>query len=200
MASCSARGARTSASSVTAWGRAARCCASGGSRRSAAISSGVAPRSKMLPLGGPPPCGGYLEARARTLVNQDYYAGGGEHRQYPPGQPPPYPYHPYYDVSLTYSRPWGAVTVGAQATAGRDVDGDTFSRFAAFVRYGGVARSRADDAGDGADDDGQSNSAGAHGAEWFVDAGVNANQVRTDPGPNQITNIDPITTSAVGFG
>jgi hypothetical protein len=160
------------------------------------FGDGVGARSQMLRLGWEPPFGGYLEARARTLVNQDYYAGGGEHRQYFPGQPPPYPYHQYYDLSLSYSRPWGGVTVGAQATAGRDVDGDSFTRFAAFVRYGGEARSREDDAGEaGSDDDAQSGANGTRGAEWFVDAGVNANQVRTDPGPP-----NPITKSAVGFG
>jgi hypothetical protein len=156
------------------------------------FNDGVGARSQMLRIGWEPPFGGYLEARARTLANQSYY--GGDSRQYTPGQPLPFPYYHYYDVSLTYSRPWNGVTVGAQATAGRDVDGDTFSRFAAFVRYGGGAGAREDDAGYGAGDDEQGDAPGALGAECFVDAGVSANQVRTDPGPP-----NPITTSAVGF-
>ena len=161
------------------------------------FGDGVGARSQMLRLGWEPPFGGYFEARARTLVNQDYYALGGEHRQYSPGQPPPFPYHQYYDLSLTYSRPWGGVTVGAQATAGRDVDGDSFTRLAAFVRYGGDSHSH-----DGPATDEEDGEAGPdhRGAEWFVDAGVSASQVRTDPGPDPITNINPITTSAVGFG
>ncbi|HYL01647.1 MAG TPA: capsule assembly Wzi family protein, partial [Steroidobacteraceae bacterium] len=164
------------------------------------FGDGVGARSQMLRLGWEPPFGGYLEARARTLVNQDYYAGGGEHRQYAPGQPPPYPYHQYYDVSLTYSRQWGGLTVGAEATAGRDVDGDSFTRFAAFLRYGGAARSGDDDAGYGADGDEPGDAPGVRGAEWFVDAGVGASQVRTDPGPPNTTSaVDPITTSAVSF-
>ena len=154
------------------------------------FNDGVGARSQMLRLGWQPPFGGYLEARARTLANQSYY--GGDSRQYAPGQPLPFPYYHYYDVSLTYSRPWSGVTVGALIDAGRDVDGDSFTRLAAFVRYGGDGSARADDAGYG--DDEQSDATGARGAEWFVDAGVNANRVRTDPGPPS-----PITTSAVDF-
>ncbi len=157
------------------------------------FNDGVGARSQMLRIGWEPPFGGYLEARARTLANQSYY--GGNSRQYSAGQPLPFPYYHFYDVSLTYSRPWGGVTVGAQATAGRDVDGDSFTRFAAFVRYGGEGRSRADDTGYGANDDGESNSTGARGAGWFVDAGVNANQVRVD-----LNGSAPITKSSVAFG
>jgi hypothetical protein len=155
------------------------------------FNDGVGALSQMLRIGWEPPFGGYLEARARTLANQSYY--GGDTRQYTTGEPSPFAYFHYYDVSLSYSRPWGGVTLGAQATAGRDVNGDSFTRFAAFVRYGGAARSRADDADESdAEDDGRSD--GARGAEWFIDAGVSASRVRTDPGPP-----NPITTSTVGF-
>lgn len=158
------------------------------------FGDGVGARSQMLRVGWEPPFGGYLEARARTLANQSYY--GGDSRQYAPGQPPPFPYYHYYDLSLTYSRPWNGVTVGAQATAGRDVDGDSFTRFSAFVRYGGEARSREDDTTYGAeDDDEHSDASGARSAEWFVDAGVNANQVRVD-----LDGSAPITKTSVGFG
>lgn len=154
------------------------------------FNDGVGARSQMLRIGWEPPFGGYLEARARTLANQGYY--GGDSRQYSPGQPLPFPYHHYYDLSLSYSRPWNGLTLGAQATAGRDVDGDSFTRLAAFVRYGGDAHSH-DDGATGEED----GDAGPDhpGAEWFVDAGVNASQVRTDPGPP-----NPINTSSVGFG
>jgi hypothetical protein len=155
------------------------------------FGDGVGARSQMLRLGWEPPFGGYLEARARTLVNQSYY--GGDSRQYTPGQPLPFPYYHYYDVSLTYSRPLNGVTVGAQATAGRDVDGASFTRLAAFLRYGGDARSRAEDAPE--EEDSDSTAPPTHGAELFVDAGVNANQVRVD-----LDGSAPITTSSVGFG
>ncbi len=157
------------------------------------FGSGVGARSQMLRVGWEPPFGGYLEARARTLANQNYTADGPQ-RQFVPGEPPPYPYFHYYDASLTYSHPWNGVTVGAQATVGRDVYGDSFTRFAAFVRYGGDARSRGDDSPPDDEDSAEAQS-NTHGAECFVDAGVNAHQVRTDPGPP-----NPITTSRVGFG
>jgi len=158
------------------------------------FGDGVGARSQMLRVGWEPPFGGYFEARARTLVNQNYYALGGEHRQYSPGQPPPFPYHQYYDVSLTYSRPWNGLTLGAQATAGRDVDGDSFTRLAAFVRYGGDARSRADESTPD-DEDGEEAKPDTHGAELFVDVGVEVNQVHVDPGPP-----NPTTTSPLGVG
>jgi hypothetical protein len=163
----------------------------GGDQRN--FGSGAGARSRMLRLGWEPPFGGYLEARARTLANQSYYAEG-EQRQFVPGEPSPYPYFHYYDASLSYSRPWNGVTVGAQATVGRDVYGDSFTRFAAFVRYGGDAGSRGDDApqDDGGSADAQSDT---HGADWFVDAGVNANQVRID-----LNGSAPITKTSVAFG
>ncbi|HEY2275845.1 MAG TPA: capsule assembly Wzi family protein [Steroidobacteraceae bacterium] len=152
------------------------------------FGDGVGARSHMLRIGWEPPFGGYLEARGRTLANQSYY--GGDSRQYTAGQPLPFPYYHYYDVSLTYSRPWGGVTLGAQATAGRDVDGDSFTRFAAFVRYGGDTRSRGDDSPPG-DEDSEDAQPDTHGAEWFVDAGVNANRVHLD-----LDGSAPITTSS----
>jgi hypothetical protein len=156
------------------------------------FGSGIGARSQMLRIGWEPPFGGYLEARARTLANQTYTAAGPQ-RQFVPGEPPPFPYFHYYDVSLTYSRPWGGVTVGAQATAGRDVGGDSFTRFAAFVRYGGEARSRGEDSAP--EDEDSDARPDTKGAEWFVDAGVNANQVRVD-----LDGSAAITTSSLGFG
>jgi hypothetical protein len=157
------------------------------------FNDGVGARSQMLRLGWEPPFGGYLEVRGRTLANQTYFAGNGEHRQYTPGQPLPFPYYHYYDVSLTYSRPLGGVTVGAQATAGRDVDGDSFTRFAAFVRYGGEAHARADDSPPD-DSDAEGTGTAARG-EWFIDAGANANQVRVD-----LDGSAPVTRTSVAFG
>ena len=154
------------------------------------FNDGVGARSQMLRVGWEPPFGGYLEVRARTLANQSYY--GGDSRQYTPGQPLPFPYYHYYDVSLRYSRPWGGVTVGAQATAGRDVDGDSFTRFAAFVRYGGDSHSHDDAA---TDEDDSEAGPDHHGAEWFVDAGVNANEVNID-----LNGALPTTTTSLAFG
>jgi hypothetical protein len=156
------------------------------------FGDGVGARSQMLRVGWEPPFGGYLEARARTLQNQTYY--GGDTRTFLP-TPGAFPYHHYYDFSLRYSHPWNGVVVGGEALGGRDVDGSGFSRFSAFVRYGGDARSRASDADADADEDYPAQDTDHHGAQVFVDAGVNANKVRTD-----LEKGVPITTSQLAYG
>jgi hypothetical protein len=158
------------------------------------FGDGVGARGQMLRIGWEPPFGGYLEVHARTLANQTYY--GGDMRQFSPGEPAPFPYFHYYDVSLRYSRPWNGLTVGGEALTGRDVYGQSFTRISGFLRYGGAARSRDDEAGD--DDSGEDPYGGAPGerhAELFVDAGVEVNKVRVDLGPP-----NPVTTSALGVG
>jgi hypothetical protein len=153
------------------------------------FNDGVGARSQMLRVGWEPPFGGYMEARVRTLQNQTYY--GGDNRTFVP-TPGAFPYHHYYDFTLRYSRPWNGVVVGAEALGGRDVDGNGFSRFSGFVRYGGDEHTRD---GRDADDDSPSNDADHHGAQVFVDAGVNANKVRTD-----LEKGIPITTSQLAYG
>jgi len=138
------------------------------------FGDGVGARSQMLRVGWEPPFGGYLEERVRTLANQTYY--GGDLRTYSPSIAP-FPYRRYYDFSVTYSRPWKGVTVGGEALGGRDVDGTSFARLSGFVRYGGDEHSR----GDGSlDEDSYSGAPEQHGAERFVEAGVNVNRVNTD--------------------
>ncbi|MGO9802196.1 MAG: capsule assembly Wzi family protein [Steroidobacteraceae bacterium] len=154
------------------------------------FGDGVGARSQMLRLGWEPPFGGYLQLRARTLANQSYY--GGDTRQYTPGEPLPFPYYHYYDLTLSYSRPWNGMTLGAEATAGRDVDGSSFTRLDAFIRYGGDTQSRDDEA---QDEDDAGHGLETHGSEWFVDAGVNASQVRVD-----LNGSLPVTTTSLGFG
>ncbi len=154
------------------------------------FGDGVGARSQMVRVGWEPPFGGYLEARARTLQNQTYY--GGDNRVFVP-TPGAFPYHHYYDFTLRYSHPWSGVVVGAEAAGGRDVDGSGFSRFSGFVRYGGDEHSR--DTGGYDDDDASAHDADHHGAQVFVDAGVNANKVRTD-----LDKGIPITTSQLAFG
>jgi hypothetical protein len=153
---------------------------------------GVGARSQMLRIGWEPPFGGYLEERVRTLANQSYY--GGDSRQYQPGQPAAYPYHHYYDFSVTYSRPWKGVTVGGEALAGRDVYGQSFSRLSGFVRYGGDQRTR-DDGAAAEEDDSDQETGNEHGGEIFVDAGIAAHQVHINLTPEipvtKSSNIDP---------
>jgi hypothetical protein len=154
------------------------------------FNDGVGARSQTLRVGWETPFGGYLEARARTLQNQTYY--GGDNRTYVP-TPGPFPYHHYYDFSLRYSRPWNGVVVGAEGLGGRDVYGNGFSRLSGFVRYGGDEHSR--DGADADDDAASSKDVDHHGAQVFVDAGANANKVRTD-----LEKGIPITTSPLAFG
>jgi Capsule assembly protein Wzi len=152
------------------------------------FGDGVGARTQMLRVGWEPPFGGYLEERVRTLANQSYY--GGDSRTYSP-TPPPYPYHRYYDFSVTYSRPWKDVTVGGQIFGGRDVDGQSFARLSAFVRYGGDEHTRDDGS---LDEDSYSGAPEQHGAERFVEAGINVNRVTTD-----LEQGIPITTSNWAF-
>jgi Capsule assembly protein Wzi len=152
------------------------------------FGDGVGARSQMLRIGWEPPFGGYLEEKIRTLANQTYY--GGDLRNYSPlvGA---FPYHRYYDVTVRYSRPWKDLTVGGEVFAGRDVDGKSFSRLSAFVRYGGDEHTRDDGS---LDEDSYSGGPGERRAERFVDVGMNVNKVRTDSGPGL-----PIVSSKVGF-
>jgi hypothetical protein len=156
---------------------------------------GIGARSQMLRVGWFPSFGGYLEERIRTLANQSYYAYG-DTRVYDPNGVP-YSYHRYYDFTLRYSRPWGGVTVGGEVLAGRDVFGQTFTRFSGFVRYGGDARTRDDGfvIDSSPDPDVAPVTHRDQGAEWFVDAGANASKVHEDLQQNL-----PIVTTNVGFG
>jgi Capsule assembly protein Wzi len=151
------------------------------------FGDGVGARSQMLRIGWETPFGGYLEERVRSLVNQNYF--GGDSRAFT--GIPPFPYHHYYDVTLRYSRPWNGVTVGGEVLAGRDVFGQSFSRLSGFVRYGGDEHSRDDDS---LDESSYAGGPNEHGAEVFVDAGFNANQVKINFEPN-VTE-----TSKTAFG
>ncbi|HET7757764.1 MAG TPA: capsule assembly Wzi family protein, partial [Steroidobacteraceae bacterium] len=158
------------------------------------FNNGVGARSQLLRVGWEPPFGGYLELRARTLANQTYAAVGAQ-RQFVSGEVP-YPYFHYYDLSLSYSHPWNGVIVGGEALTGRDVYGESFTRISGFVRYGGAGRSREDDAGgEDSADDAYGGEPGERHGELFVDAGVQANQVRVDLSPP-----NPNTRSAVRVG
>ena len=149
---------------------------------------GVGARSQMLRVGWEPPFGGYLEERIRTLANQSYF--GGDLRTYSPAFPP-FPYHRYHDFMVRYSRPWNGLTIGGELFGGRDVYGKSFSRLSGFVRYGGDAHTRDDGS---LNEDSYGGGPQEHGAERFVDAGMNVNRVRTDLGSGNL-----ITTSKWGF-
>jgi capsule assembly protein Wzi len=157
------------------------------------FGDGVGARSQMLRVGWEPPFGGYLEERIRTLQNQSYF--GGDSRIYSGALP--FAYRRYYDLTVRYSWPWHGVTLGGEAFAGRDIDGKTFSRLAAFVRYGGDARTFDDSA---IDEDSYEGGPAAPGAELFVDAGVSANRVRADLEPGLPVTSKTDLSPHVGFG
>jgi hypothetical protein len=157
------------------------------------FGDGVGARSQMLRVGWEPPFGGYLEERIRTLQNQGYF--GGDSRVYTGAVP--VPYHRYYDLTVRYSWPWRGVTLGGEAFAGRDVDGKSFSRLAAFVRYGGDERTFDDST---LDEDSYQGGPALPGAELFVDAGASANRLRTDPGPGLPTTTHSDVSPHVGVG
>ncbi len=138
------------------------------------FNDGVGARSQMLRLGWEPPFGGYLEERVRTVANQSYGA---------------YPYQHYVDLTVRYSRPWNDATVGGEVLAGRDVFGKSFSRISGFVRYGGTQHTRSYESEDD-DEDSAAEPEDKNRTEMFIDAGANANKVRTD-----LQKGLPITTS-----
>jgi Capsule assembly protein Wzi len=141
------------------------------------FNDGVGARSQMLRVGWEPPFGGYLEESVRTVVNQLY----GE-----------YPYKHFLEATVRYSRPWNDLTVGGEFSAGHDVFGQSFTRLAGFVRYGGDNHVRETPSDD--DDEPAANSDDDHGSELFVDAGAGAFRVRTD-----LEKGIPVTTSGVMF-
>lgn len=132
----------------------------GGDQR--VFDDGVGARSQMLRVGWEPSFGGYLEEKVRYLVNQNYGV---------------YAYRHYSEYSVTYSRPWEGLTLGGEAMAGHDVFGQSFVNLSGFVRYGGLQHDRGDEP---IEDEPDTDMQPAHATELFVDAGVNANQVKSD--------------------
>ena len=124
----------------------------------------VGGRSNMLRVGWEPPSGGLMEMQLRTLVNEtDSYLWS-------------YSYKHEYMASLSYAYPWHGYAIGAEIDAGRDVFGDHYTRLEGFLRVGDALRA-AGDSGAGDDALGLER---PDGAEIFVDAGVNVNEIDID--------------------
>jgi hypothetical protein len=114
----------------------------------------VGAQAHTLRVGWQPAFGGLAQLIARTVANEGYSS---------------YPYERGYDLALSYSRGLRGLTAGAELRAGKDVFGESYARIDGFMRLG---------------DDWQSGGIGGggdykreHGAELFVDAGVNASNV-----------------------
>jgi hypothetical protein len=121
----------------------------------------------MIRLGWHPAFGGSFDFRYRTIENESYSAPS---------------YVRGHDFSVRYERPWRRFSIGGELYAGRDVSGEGFSRFMAFVRYAPSSQP-------GSSSPEPSNPARAArgedverplGAELFVDAGVSASTVEID--------------------
>jgi hypothetical protein len=124
----------------------------------------VGAQAHMLKVGWDAPFGGLVEMRLSTLENQHYTEPLTGVK-----------YERAYDALLSYTRPLGAFSVGAEAYAGRDSFGESFSRVGAFFRYTGnepaVAAYFSDDSTGAADPS----------AELFVEAGAASNRTKIEP-------------------
>jgi len=132
----------------------------GGDQRRA--GDGVGAQTHMWRLAWRPRAGGVLELRYRTIENESYSSED---------------YERGHDFTLRYARPWRDLSVGGELTAGRDVDGDDFTRMLAFVRYAPSSAAPASNAT-------PTRTAAAQkrprGAELFMAAGANLSRVRID--------------------
>jgi hypothetical protein len=126
---------------------------------------GVGARAQMLRLGYAAPFGGRFELRGRLLDNAHYTAPGYDDTVY----------RREHELSLAYSRPWRAFTVGAEGTTGRDVFGQSFNRIAAFARYTGMTGNRL------AEPSYSPPAADYPGGERFIVVGVSDYQIRINP-------------------
>ena len=135
----------------------------------------VGGQSNMLRVGWEPRLGGLLEAQFRSLANDSFYSAIA--------------YRHAYTSSLTYSHPWKDYVLGTEIDYGRDVYGATYTRLAAFLRYGDALHSDSDSP----EEYGEPSS--PDHAEIFVDAGVVANRVLAD-----ITTITPRVESGTSYG
>jgi hypothetical protein len=117
--------------------------------------------SHYLQIGWIAPFGGRAEVELRSLENQSYLD---------------VQYETAYQATLRYSRPFRGFTAGVEALGGRDVFGESFSRFGAFARYTGDfgaerSAARLDSAYD---------TSGDSSAEVFVEAGAATSRIRID--------------------
>jgi hypothetical protein len=134
----------------------------------------VGGQSNMLRLGWEPPFGGVLEAQIRTLTNASYSS---------------VPYRHEINASVRYSYPWKDFIVGGEVDLGHDVFGERFTRLAGFLRLGDGVRGSSSDSQEHA-----SQPQAAGGAEVFLDAGMNVNQVQVD-----LTDLTPRTKTPVAY-
>jgi Capsule assembly protein Wzi len=131
----------------------------------------VGGRSDMLRVGWEPSFGGWMEAQLRALVNDNYGSPTPVNGSFNAGVA----FRHEYMGSLSYSHPWRDYVVGGEIDQGRDIFGRSYTRLAAFMRYGDALNRSGAGAGD--------ESLGLQrpdGTELFVDVGANASRVQID--------------------
>lgn len=139
----------------------------------------VGAQSHSLMLGWRAPFGGLLELRYRTLANESYSQAGYERE---------------HDVSVRYSKAWNQFVYGAEANVGRDVFGEDFSRFGAFVYFAPGQRDLASAVLDPIP------AATASRTEVFVDAGLSALRLKYDPYDKGVTPTRKVSSTSPHFG
>jgi hypothetical protein len=139
----------------------------------------VGGNSQMLRVGWAPRFGGDVEFRYRTLSHERYRGTA---------------YERSHELTLGYSRPVGSFRIGAEAQGGRDVFGESYSRFAAVFRYVGGERGIAswlEEAAPSPED---------AGAEMFVTAGASLSRVEIDLDDDQRFTSDTSAAPYFAFG
>lgn len=153
------------------------------------FNDAVGGRSAMVRLAWDASFGGRLELRYRTLQNQNYAIGAF----------PVMSYRQFHEATLSYSRPFNGIIVGAEVEAGQDVFGRSFGRVAGFVRYDDP-KAPTTDTLLGVEDDGSgADVSDTTGTQFFAEAGVSSFRTRVD-----LTELTPITylprTTGAHFG
>ncbi|HEY6642565.1 capsule assembly Wzi family protein [Povalibacter sp.] len=140
------------------------------------LGNAVGAQSQSLRVGWVPRFGGKFEMRFRSLKNEEYYGVDYERE---------------YELALRYSRAWRDFVFGAEVHSGKDVFGEDFGRFAAFARYvpGQPAFDRI------AVPLSDSRSRIADSVEIFIDAGINASQLKYNPSDKGVTPETDVSTT-----
>jgi hypothetical protein len=138
------------------------------------LGDSVGAQSHTLRIGWSPAFGGRFELRYRTLANEDYTAADYERE---------------HEVALSYSRSTRQFVYGAEIDVGRDVFGEDFARFGGFLRLVPGDPEIGASSPDPADERLRGR------MQFFVDAGLNASQLKFDPSDKGATPERDVSTT-----
>ena len=147
---------------------------------------GVGGQSHMLDLTWESQRGTTMDARYRTMQNASYST---------------VQYRRAHDLTLSVSRPWRQLQVGASLEGGRDVFGERFGRAAGFIRFGGDgdASGARDDLGSAADSDDAEAARNAHldrKIERFIDVGLKTGRLKYEYDVGRVAPVSNTMGSA----